>query len=302
MSQRVAIIGPGRVGQSLGRLLRLAGVRVEYLAARRKQSALRAARFIGAGRAIGLKDPRLTEVDVVLVTTTDTAISTVAKVLTSMRKDWAGKVVLHTCGSLPRGGGDLRRLRERGAAVGCLHPFETIPTREAGLRTLRRCTWLVEGDSAARRIATLWVRRLGGEVVHVRHGQKALYHLAAFLACPGLITLMDPSSRFLGRAGVAASVARRMLAQIASSTARNFRDLGARKALTGPAVRGDWVTIRRHLEALRRSSPDFVPVYLGLLGSMVRLAGKRVPGLRRFKLAGRRVTHGSFTRRGSGSE
>lgn len=276
MSERVAIIGPGKVGQAVGRLLRLAGVRVEYIAARRRESALGAARFIGTGRAIGLRDPRLTGVDVVLITTTDAAISTVARVLTSMRKDWAGKVVLHTCGSLPRDGGDLRRLREQGAAVGCLHPFETIPTREAGLQTLKGCTWAIEGDPAARRIATRWVGRLNGQVIHVRPEKKALYHLSGFLACPALNSLMAQSLRFLEQAGVPAVTARRMLARIASSTARNFRDLGARRALTGPAARGDWVTIRRHLEALRRSSPGLVPLYRVLLGSMVRLAGKRI--------------------------
>lgn len=277
MIDRVAIIGPGRVGQALGSLLRRAGVRVEYLVGRRRASATRAARFIGAGRAAGIQDPRLAKVAVFLITTTDTAISTVSRALASMGKDWAGKVVLHTCGSLPADGGDLRRLREMGASVGCLHPFETVPTREAGLRTLRGCTWAVEGDPAARRIATRWVRWLNGQVVRLRPGQKALYHLSGFLACPAVIALMAQSLRFLERAGVPAVTARRMLAQIASSTARNFQEIGARKALTGPVARGDWLTIRRHLEALRRSSPQFVPAYRALLTLMVRLVGKRAP-------------------------
>ena len=57
-----------------------------------------------------------------------------------------------------------------------------------------------------------------------------------------------------------------------AETAKNFADLGAR-ALTGPAVRGDWATIRRHQAALGRAAPEFVPVYQALLKAMLRLAG-----------------------------
>ena len=64
-----------------------------------------------------------------------------------------------------------------------------------------------------------------------------------------------------------------MLRQFVTETAKNFAELGARRALTGPAVRGDWATIRRHLTALRRPAPDFVPVYQSLLTAMLTLAG-----------------------------
>ncbi len=297
MMESVAIVGPGRVGQALGRLLTRAGVRVESVAARRRSAALRAVRFIRAGRATSLGDPKLAQAQVVLITTSDSAIPRVASGLVSMRANWRGKIVLHTCGSLPSDGGDLRRLRRLGASVGCLHPFETVPTPEIGLRNLRGCTWAVEGDPAARRVARRWVRRLGGRVVQIRPTRKALYHLSAFLVCPSVVTLMDRSLRLLRGAGVPAAIGRRMLARILSSSARNVTELGARRALTGPAVRGDWATIRRHLEALRQFSPDLIPAYLGLLRPMARLGGKRVPGLPR-----RRGQHGSFTRRGSGGE
>jgi predicted short-subunit dehydrogenase-like oxidoreductase (DUF2520 family) len=66
-----------------------------------------------------------------------------------------------------------------------------------------------------------------------------------------------------------------MLRQFVAETANNFADLGARRALTGPAVRGDWTTIRRHLAALRKSAPEFEPVYQSLLQAMLRLAGAK---------------------------
>ena len=45
----VAIVGPGRLGQAMGRLLLGARVPVEFVAARQLSRARKAARFIGGG-------------------------------------------------------------------------------------------------------------------------------------------------------------------------------------------------------------------------------------------------------------
>jgi len=274
----VAIIGPGRLGQAMGKLLSQAGVPILLVAARRKAAARRAVGFIGRGVPIELTDRRLSATPIVLLTTADAALAQVATALASYPSDrsaWSGKVVLHTCGSLPSS--VLQPLRRRGAAVGSLHPFQTVPNPAVGVRNLRGCFWGIEGDGAAQRVARRWVRALKGIAINVRPTRKTLYHLAAFLVCPTVITLMAQSARLLKRAGVPADSARLMLGRFVAETARNFADLGARRALTGPAVRGDWPTIGRHLAALRRVSPEFVPVYEELLLAMLRLTETRPP-------------------------
>jgi predicted short-subunit dehydrogenase-like oxidoreductase (DUF2520 family) len=275
----VAIVGPGRVGQALGKLLAGAGVPVRYVAARRLAAARRAVRFIGSGQAVGLGDSRLAEASVLILATADSAIGEVARNLAGLRRDWSGKVALHTCGSLPAS--VLGPLARRGAVIGSLHPFQTIPNPRAGIRNLKRCYWGVEGDAAARRIATQYVRALHGVAFSVKPSAKTLYHLSAFLVCPTVVTLMDRSERLLRKSGVPAKIARPMLGRFVAETVRNFVELGGRRALTGPAARGDWPTLERHLAALRRVSPEFVPVYIELVRAMLRLAGRRPPRPRR---------------------
>jgi len=158
-----------------------------------------------------------------------------------------------------------------------MHPFQTVPSARAGVRSLKGCYWGVEGDAQARKVAGQFVRLLGGVEFPVRPERKTLYHAAALLSCPTIVTLMERSRLLLQKSGVPARVVRPMLAKFVAETARNFANLGARRALTGPAVRGDWKTIRRHLAALRRSSPQTVPVYRALLREMLRLAGRRRP-------------------------
>jgi predicted short-subunit dehydrogenase-like oxidoreductase (DUF2520 family) len=274
----VAIIGPGRIGQAMGCLLAQSRVPIAFIAARNPAAARRAARFIGEGKPIGLADPRLQGASVLLIATSDSAVAELGRELAKQGKErdaWQGKVVLHTCGSLPSAA--LRPLKLRGAAIGSLHPYQTVPNPQAGARNLRGCFWALEGDRQALRVARDWVRRLEGAPFSVRPKEKTLYHLSAFIVCPTVVTLMAQAAGLLKQAGVPVRISRPMLRQFVAETAKNFAELGARRALTGPAVRGDWATIRRHLAALRRSAPAFEPVYQSLLQAMSRLAGAKAP-------------------------
>lgn len=271
----IALVGPGRLGQAMAKLLHRAGFRVRFVGSRRKAAAQRAINFIGAGQAVELDSPELAQATIFLLTTSDSALASVAEQLARLQFDWKGKVVLHTSGSLPAS--VLAPLRRRGAAIGSIHPYQTIPSPAAGLRNLLGTTWAIEGDAAACRVARRWLRALGGVAFCVHPSRKILYHASAFLVCPTLVTLMDRSLHLLRHSGVPAKMARPMLARFVSETVRNFEQMGARRSLTGPAVRGDWPVIRKHLRALRRSFPDIVPVYLELLRAMLRLAGRRPP-------------------------
>jgi predicted short-subunit dehydrogenase-like oxidoreductase (DUF2520 family) len=281
--RNVAIIGPGRIGQAMGRLLAAARVPIDFVAARQLAAARRAAQFIGKGKPTGWDDPGLTSASVLLITTSDTAIAEVARGLAKLGLGpyaWRGKVVLHTCGSLPST--VLLPLKLRGAAIGSLHPYQTVPSPEAGVRNLRGGFWAVEGDRAAVRVARDWVKRLGGVAFSIRPEDKTLYHLSAFVVSPTTVTLMAEAAGLLKRARVPAKISRPMLTQFVAETVKNFAELGARRALTGPAIRGDWATIRRHRAALRHADPAFVPVYQSLLKAMLRLAERpsdELPGL-----------------------
>lgn len=274
----VAIIGPGRIGQAMGRLLAQSHIPIAFMSGRHPAAARRAVRFIGMGIPTGLADSRLQTASVLLIATSDSAIATVARELAKPAKGteaWRGKVVLHTCGSLPSA--VLRPLKLCGAAIGSLHPYQTVPSPQAGVRNLPGSFWAIEGDPQALRVAREWVRRLDGVPFSIRPQQKTLYHLSAFLVCPTLVTLMAQAEGLLKQSGVPSRIARPMLRQFVVETAKNFVDLGAVRALTGPAVRGDWATIHRHLAALRRAAPEFEPVYQSLLQAMLRLAGAKPP-------------------------
>jgi predicted short-subunit dehydrogenase-like oxidoreductase (DUF2520 family) len=271
----IAIVGPGRVGQAMGKLLRGAGFPVRFVAARRITAARRATKFIGGGRAVSLDSAELAGAQVFLLTTSDAALAPIAARLASGLSGWRGKVALHTCGSLPAC--VLAPLRKKGAAIGSLHPYQTIPNPKEGTRNLAGCFWAAEGDRKACRIAKQWIKALDGVAIAVPSEKKILYHAAAFLVCPTEITLLERSEFLLRQCGVPAKIARSMLTRFVAETASNYGKLGAREALTGPAVRGDWAIIRGHMRALQQAAPDVLPVYKPLLRAMLRLARRRPP-------------------------
>lgn len=273
--QSIAVVGPGRLGQALGRLLAEAGFPIRLVAARRLSAAQRAVRFIGSGHPVGLNSPELPRASVIFITTSDAAVAPVAKRLAALSDDWLGRVVLHTSGSLPAS--VLAPFKRRGAAIGSLHPFQTIPSPAAGVQNLRSGYWAVEGDPEAQRFAKRVVKALGGVAFLIPAENRVLYHAAAFVVCPTIVTLTDWSARLLARSKVPHKVIRPMLYRFVAETIRNFAEFGGRQSLTGPAARGDWPVLRRHLAELRREFPDTVPLYKELVRAMIRLAGKRAP-------------------------
>ncbi len=267
----VMIAGPGRLGPAMGRLLLEAGVPIRFVAARRLARARNAVRFIGGGKALSLKDRRLADSEIILMTTSDAALNPVARQLAAYRKDWSGRVVLHTCGSAPAS--ILEPFKKRGASIGSLHPYQTIPNSSAGVRNLPGGFWSVEGDKRAVAVARGWVKAIGGKSFEIAPEAKALYHLSAFLVCPTEVALMDCSERLLQQAGVPKKIIRPMLGRFVTETVRNFTEFGARKSLTGPAVRGDWTTVEKHVAELQRFAPEVIPAYTELVNLMLRVAG-----------------------------
>lgn len=286
----VAIVGPGRLGQAMGKLLLGAGVPVQWVAARQLARARNAVRFIGGGKALSLKDRRLADADIILIGTSDAALSPVACRLAGYRKDWSGQVVLHPCGSLPAS--VLDPFKKRGADIGSLHPYQTVPSPSAGVRNLPGCFWAVEGDRRAVAVARRWVKALSGRAFAVPPEARALYHLSAFLVCPTVVALMDCSERLLREAGVPRKVIRPMLGKFVSETVNNFVESGGRKSLTGPAVRGDWATLQRHIAQLQRFAPELIPAYVELVELMLGVAGGSAGGSKKTasaKLSGGRT-------------
>jgi len=93
---------------------------------------------------------------------------------------------------------------------------------------------------------------------------RAAYHAAACIAANHTVALMAQVERVAASAGLPAAP----FYELAAAAVANAGRTGAAAALTGPAMRGDETTLRRHLEAL---DPDERDLYLALAGAAADL-------------------------------
>jgi predicted short-subunit dehydrogenase-like oxidoreductase (DUF2520 family) len=100
----------------------------------------------------------------------------------------------------------------------------------------------------------------------------ALYHAAAGLLANGAAALSALSAALLFQAGAPQRDVPRALGPLLRSVANNVEALGVRAALTGPIRRGDVAMVRRHLEAVKRTSPGALAVYAALGKAQLTLA------------------------------
>ncbi|HEV8057376.1 MAG TPA: DUF2520 domain-containing protein, partial [Actinomycetota bacterium] len=103
------------------------------------------------------------------------------------------------------------------------------------------------------------------------------YHAAAVFASNYVVTVTALAEELERVAGVPDPIA--ALAPLQDATLANVRRVGAAEALTGPAVRGDAITLQRNLEALAEDAPDAVRPYVTLADLALALAERsgRVP-------------------------
>ncbi len=254
-STTFSILGAGRLGRTLGRLLARRGLLPLGISCRTRHSARQAVAFIGAGRPTTSNREAASGAGLVLIATPDRAIVPVARELAESGLPWTGRVVAHTSGALSSAA--LEPLRRRGALVASLHPLASIAEPREGLRRFQGIPFAIEGDAGAIRALRRLVLRLGGIPVTIPRQAKALYHLIACLLSNDLVALLSFGLDAARGLGLSRREAAGLYLPLVRGTVENVVRLGPVKALTGPVSRGDAATLRLHGEALRSQPADF---------------------------------------------
>ncbi|RMF60535.1 MAG: DUF2520 domain-containing protein [Bacteroidetes bacterium] len=266
-TRRYALIGAGAVGTALGLRLAEAGLTVEVVVSRRPETAAALAGRLGA-RALPLEALPET-VDAVLCCVPDDALAALAEALYLLPRPWTGTVVAHTSGV--HGADVLAPLAARGALPLGFHPLQAFPPGSPP-RAFEGIYIGLDGPPEAVAFGRTLARRLRAHPVEIPAGGRARYHLAAVLASNYLVTLMALAEEVLGSLGLDRGTSAAMLRPLFEGTWRNLSGHLPEDALTGPIVRGDRATVRRHLDTLAGDLPHLLPVYAALASETVRVA------------------------------
>ncbi|HEX6534211.1 MAG TPA: DUF2520 domain-containing protein [Gemmatimonadaceae bacterium] len=261
MSDRIFVLGAGRAGRGLARALRASGVEVVGVHGRHEPGG-------EDGVTVGAIPPALARASVALVTVRDAQIDGALDELLAAGLA-PGTVVLHASGSAEPAA--LARVRAAGHPSGTFHPLVPIADPARAPEMLRGAWIGIDGDAAARDAAIRLAERLGAHPLDIPPGEKARYHAAAVMVSNFPVVLLYLGERLLVEAGLDPRVAHRALHPLFSAMADNLRVHRGPRALTGPLVRGDADTVRRHLVALA-SDPEALAAYRALSRAALPLA------------------------------
>lgn len=204
----------------------------------------------GVGRSIGTDRWReaVERAAVVLVATPDNAIPAVAGDLLALGGIGPAHAVLHLSGLLDYRA--LDPLAPSGAALGSLHPLQSIADPAAGPARLRGAYAAIEGEPRAQESAAALAHAAGMIPVVVPSSAKPAYHAAATIASNYSVALAGLAERIAEAAGLPPGVTASMYLPLMRGTIDNLVAGGTVAALTGAIRRGDIATVRAHLAAL----------------------------------------------------
>ncbi|MCX7983046.1 MAG: DUF2520 domain-containing protein [Syntrophales bacterium] len=268
------IIGLGKVGTSIGFLIRKAGYEIKAIADLSEEALKRAHPYTGGYMTTNVLEGA-SMADCIIITTVDDEIEKTCRAIAVNGGVKPGQKYIHMSGA-----GALSLLQEaleRGAQTACIHPLQSFASIEGAIASIPGSIFgITASDPSMAKWAQDFVRRLGGVPFFIADGEdKTLYHIAACMASNYLTTLMNFVKSIYRRLGMDEDMAIKSILPLVRGTIKNIEDNGTVQALTGPIARGDVGTIRGHLSVLEKLMPDLLPYYCLLGLATVKLAEEK---------------------------
>lgn len=269
MSERVFIVGAGRVGQGLARAFRSAGVEIVGVHGKRAAP---------GATSHGTLPADISRANTVILAVRDDQIdAALDQVLGGAQYSGpepltSGTVILHTSGTAEPVGFEV--IDERGLYGGTFHPLVPFLDPDRAPELLRGAWVGIDGHSDARSTSRRLAGHVGARTIDIPAGGKPTYHAAAVFSANFPIVLAAIAAELMESIGVGAKSAESAVHSLMTGALANAAGKSPEEALTGPVVRGDAVMIRKHLEALA-GDERALGVYRRLSLAAVRMAKER---------------------------
>ncbi|MCR4435530.1 MAG: DUF2520 domain-containing protein [Clostridiales bacterium] len=261
LHMKIGFIGAGKVGTAFGRYLKENRVEVLGYFSRSASSAKKAALFTDT-LCLSLGE-LVAGCEYIFITTPDDAIASVWNQIKDFNIE--DKKIFHMSGSLSShifcGIEDCR-------AYGySLHPLFPFSHPEV-FKELQNAFFTIEG----RNLNLIQDFLDAAKIKHfpIQGENKAKYHAAAVFASNYIVCLAEISKEILIQCGMPRELEKSIYPLLAGAV-NNIANYGIDRALTGPIVRGDTGTVKKHLEALT----DYQDLYRSLGKVAVSLSYKR---------------------------
>ena len=241
---KIVIIGTGNTATILGRKLKKAGHRIIQVFGRNASAASKLAYELDTDSTNYWSVVRK-DADVYLIAVTDDAIVDVAKHLTV-----PGKVVAHTAGSVKQ---DV--LKKTSHHYGVFYPLQSLRKDMINIPDIP--VFVDASDDVAKKALESLAHSIAGDKVAIAGDDARLkLHVAAVIVSNFTNHLYALAEEYCKNEGLDF----KQLIPLIKETAERIESLSPKNAQTGPALRQDEETIKKHLELLK-DHPQLKKIY-----------------------------------------
>jgi predicted short-subunit dehydrogenase-like oxidoreductase (DUF2520 family) len=255
----ITILGAGNVATQLALVLKKSGHTIVQVYNRSNDAGYELAKTVGATFVSDFA--QLTDADIYLVAVKDDAIAEVGNAFKT-----SGKIVAHTSGTKSK---DL--LQNTSANFGIFYPLQTM-TKTAKV-DFKNVPILIEGSNK-QTVAKLdeLAKTISKNVHIVDEQQRQWIHVAAVFANNFTNHLFGISEQLLLAQGLPFEI----LKPLIFNFIQNLEEHSPSEIQTGPAVRGDFKTIEKHMQLLG-DDQRLQKIYEILTQSIIEKANKHIP-------------------------
>ncbi len=265
----VTIIGTGALGSSLARALHEKGIEVYSLFNRSTERLEELTKTIKPKYSASFPEAIGQLGDIIFITVYDSSIQHVANKLEDLSDNFPNKTFAHCSGTKPSA--VLSSLKEKRASTAAFHPVQTF-TFQSKPDDFRNIYFDIEGDEKATNLLKEIAEKLGADYFKISPRAKPYLHAAGVMASNYLLALMEVSAAIAEMGGIEKEKAINALLPLAQKSMENAVSAAhLEDALSGPVVRGDDETVKKHLELLREN-PKIYRLYKELGEETLKLA------------------------------
>jgi len=230
---QIVLIGSGNVATVLGGKLQEAGHQIVQVFSRQPEHAIRLAEELQCGH-VSMWDDIYRDAGLYIAALSDDALRTLDSEISL-----PGKLIVHTGGAVPK-----EALLKVSANSGVLYPLQSLRKE---LQPYPEIPILVDANRPAdlERIFSV-ARSISGQVQVADNDTRLKLHVAAVLVNNFTNHLYVLAEEYCRREGADFN----MLLPLIRETADRLSRIPPGDAQTGPAIRGDEATIKRHLELI----------------------------------------------------
>jgi predicted short-subunit dehydrogenase-like oxidoreductase (DUF2520 family) len=270
---KISVVGAGRVGSAIAYSLFKSGYPVLSVIDKNVKAASRLAVKVKCKKYSYSASDVDKDTELILITTPDDAIGTVAKEISANKKLKFKKLTaVHTSGV--HTSDVLKSLTSKGVTAFSLHPVQSFPKNNSLNqleKSIKGIYFGFEGDKKSFMTASLLAGVLGSKIISIEKKMKPLYHAGCVFASNYFVTNLSIVSEIASVLKVERNWAN-IFSPLINSTIENALKMSPIESLTGPIERGDVDTIKMHIESLNKYLPHLTMFYLILGLETARLA------------------------------